>query len=173
MTSIRDYKILGLDIGGTSIRAGVLVNGELMDIQSIPTPAEESKDVIIATIIDFISSYLAYDFQAIGIGIPGLIDTREGVVLNLANIPSFKEVQLKSVIEKRFLKPVFINNDANCFALGEYKFGEGGRYDNIVGITLGTGLGTGIIINKQLYCGTVCAAGEWCSVSYLNKSHRL
>jgi glucokinase len=170
MSSISDYKILGLDIGGTSIRAGVLINGDLLDIQSIPTPADESQEMILSTIIDFIASYLQYNFQAIGIGIPGLIDTQEGVVLNLANIPSFKEVQLKSILEKKFLKPVFINNDANCFALGVSKFGEGRNYNNIVGITLGTGLGTGIIINKQLYCGTVCAAGEWCAVPYLDST---
>jgi glucokinase len=164
---MREYTILGLDIGGTNIRAGVLVNGELLDIQSIPTPAEESQENILATIKAFIIGYLPYNFQGIGIGIPGLVDTQMGIVLNLANIPSFKEVYLKEFLENEFNKPVFINNDANCFVLGEYKFGEAGRYKNVVGITLGTGLGTGIIANGQLYCGTVCAAGEWCSVPYL------
>jgi glucokinase len=164
----KDLRILGLDIGGTNIRAGILINGELMDVQSISTPAEESQEIIIQSIIEFIEFYVPYDFQAIGIGIPGLIDIEKGLVLNLANIPSFKEVQLKQIIERKFLKPVFINNDANCFVLGEYKYGEVSKFDHVIGITLGTGLGTGIVINKHLYCGTICAAGEWGSVSYLD-----
>ncbi|EKB49053.1 ROK family protein [Cecembia lonarensis] len=161
--------ILGLDIGGTTMKAGVLVHGKLEDIRSIDTPSLESQECILETIVDFISNYLVYDFSAIGVGIPGLIDTEKGIVLNLANIPSFTKVHLKDFLQEKFNKPVFINNDANCFTLGEYKFGAAQIYNHVVGITLGTGVGTGIIMNGHLYCGHHCAAGEWCSVPYLEK----
>ncbi|PSL06218.1 ROK family protein [Cecembia rubra] len=161
--------ILGLDIGGTSIKAGVMVQGKLHDVRSIDTPYLESQEVILEAIADFISTYQDFDFAAIGIGIPGLIDTDNGIVLNLGNIPSFTKVYLRDYLQRKFEKPVFINNDANCFALGEYKFGAAKIYRHVVGITLGTGVGTGIIVNGHLYCGFNCAAGEWCSAPYLDK----
>jgi glucokinase len=160
--------ILGLDIGGTSIKGGVLTKGHLEDIRSIPTPALESKQYILETIASFIDSYSQYDFMGIGIGIPGLVDSREGIVLGLANIPSFQHVELKKFLTARFSKPVFVNNDANCFAIGVYKYGVGKPFSNLVGITLGTGVGGGIVINGQLYSGMYSAAGEWCSAPYLD-----
>jgi glucokinase len=116
----------------------------------------------------FIESYLPYAFEGIGIGIPGLVNPKEGVVLGLANIPSFQHVELRKFLTIRFGKPVFINNDANCFALGVYKFGVGKGFQNLVGITLGTGVGGGIIIHGKLYSGVNSAAGEWCGASYLD-----
>ncbi|MBM3168069.1 MAG: ROK family protein [Bacteroidetes bacterium] len=162
--------ILGLDIGGTSIKGGVYVDGALLDIRSIPTPALEKEEVILETLASFIASYLPHDLAGIGIGIPGLVDARQGIVLGLANIPSFQRVELKKFLVKRFEKPVFINNDANCFAIGVHKFGVGKPFQNLVGITLGTGTGGGIVIHGQLYSGVNSAAGEWCGVSYLDKT---
>ncbi|MDF2159130.1 ROK family protein [Algoriphagus sp. CAU 1675] len=159
--------ILGLDIGGTGIKGGVLVNGHLEDIRNIPTPAHEDQEFILETIALFIESYLHHDIAGIGIGIPGLVNVKEGIVLGLANIPAFQHVELKKFLTERFGKPVFINNDANCFALGVHKFGVGKKFQNLVGITLGTGLGGGIVINGHLYSGVNSAAGEWCSASYL------
>ena len=163
-----EHVILGIDIGGTSIKAGVLVLGRLQDIRSIPTPALESQDVILEALATFIESYLPYSFEGIGIGIPGLVDPKEGVVLGLANIPSFQHVELRKFLTARFGKPVYINNDANCFALGVHKFGVGNEFQNLIGITLGTGVGGGIIIHNKLYSGVNSAAGEWCGVSYLD-----
>lgn len=162
--------ILGLDIGGTGIKGGVLIKGHLEDIRSIPTPALESQEYILETIASFIESYSHYDYVGIGIGIPGLVDTREGVVLGLANIPSFQHVELKKFLTTRFGKPVFVNNDANCFAIGVHKYGVGRPFKNLVGITLGTGTGGGIVINGQLYSGVNSAAGEWCSAPYLDQN---
>lgn len=160
--------ILGLDIGGTSIKGGVLINGHLRDIRSISTPALESKDFILDTIAQFIGSYSAYDIMGIGIGIPGLVNVDEGIVLGLSNIPAFQHVELKKFLFNRFAKPVFINNDANCFALGVHKFGVGRKFKNLVGITLGTGVGGGIVINGHIYSGVNSAAGEWCGAPYLD-----
>ncbi len=160
--------ILGLDIGGTGIVAGVLVDGHLEEVRSIPTPANESQEVVLNTIADFIEGYLHHDLLGIGIGIPGLVDSENGIVLNLSNIPAFQHVRLKEFLEGRFAKPVFINNDANCFALGVQKYGVGRPYKNMVGITLGTGVGGGIVVNGHLYSGLFSAAGEWCSAPYLD-----
>ncbi len=160
--------ILGLDIGGTGIVAGVLIDGHLEDIRSIETPAQESQEVILQTIADFIDTYMHYDLYGIGIGIPGLVDVKEGVVLNLSNIPAFQHVHIKEFLENKFDKPVYVNNDANCFALGVQKYGVGRPFKNLVGITLGTGVGGGIVINGHLYSGLYSAAGEWCSAKYLN-----
>lgn len=163
--------ILGLDIGGTGIKGGVLIKGHLEDIRTIPTPALESKAFILETIANFIETYSQYDFLGIGIGIPGLVDTQKGIVLGLANIPSFQHVELKTFLTDRFQKPVFVNNDANCFAIGVHKYGVGRPFKNLVGITLGTGIGGGIVINGHLYSGLFSAAGEWCSAPYLDHNY--
>ena len=163
--------ILGLDIGGTGIKGGILIKGHLEDIRTIPTPALETKEFILETIANFIETYRHYDFLGIGIGIPGLVDTREGIVLGLANIPSFQHVELKKFLTDRFFKPVFVNNDANCFAIGVHKYGVGRPFKNLVGITLGTGTGGGIVINGHLYSGLFSAAGEWCSAPYLDHNY--
>ncbi|WP_339867196.1 ROK family protein [uncultured Algoriphagus sp.] len=163
--------ILGLDIGGTGIKGGVLINGHLEDIRSIATPAKESKEFILETIAEFIETYLPYDIIGIGVGIPGLVDVREGIVLGLSNIPAFQHVELKKFLTDRFAKPVFINNDANCFASGVHKFGVGQKFNHLVGLTLGTGIGGGIVINGHLYSGVNSAAGEWCSAPYLDHDY--
>uniref|UniRef100_UPI0040473A51 ROK family protein n=1 Tax=Algoriphagus sp. TaxID=1872435 RepID=UPI0040473A51 len=165
-----EHSILGLDIGGTSIKAGLLLGGQLQAIRSIPTPALESQELILETLAAFIESYLPQSFAGIGIGIPGLVDAQMGIVLGLANIPSFQHVELRDFLVNRFGKPVWINNDANCFALGVHQFGIGQGFQNLVGITLGTGVGAGIIIHGKLYSGVNSAAGEWCGTPYLDRT---
>jgi glucokinase len=76
------------------------------------------------------------------------------------NIPSWQEVPLKEILEKKFQVPVYVNNDANCFALGECYYGQGKNFRHIVGLAIGTGLGAGIIIDGKLYNGSNCGAGE-------------
>ena len=165
-----EHEILGLAIGGTSIKAGLLLGGQLQAIRSIPTPALESQELILETLAAFIESYLPQSFAGIGIGIPGLVDAQMGIVLGLANIPSFQHVELRDFLVNRFGKPVWINNDANCFALGVHQFGIGQGFQNLVGITLGTGVGAGIIIHGKLYSGVNSAAGEWCGTPYLDRT---
>ena len=162
--------VLGLDIGGTKISSGLNKKGTIYARKEINTPYKSSQEEILKTIANHISEYDAYDISGIGIGIPGLVDAQKGIVYNLANIPSFQKVNLKDYLEGQFKVPVFINNDANCFTLGEYKFGPAKIHQHIVGITLGTGIGTGIIANSSLYTGHICGAGEWGGVPYLDKS---
>lgn len=162
--------VLGLDIGGTKISSGLNDNGVIFERTEKKTPFSESQEYILEAIADQISSYNSFNFQAIGIGIPGLVDPDRGIVYNLANIPSFQKVPLKDFLEDRFGVPVVINNDANCFTLGEYYYGPAKLHRHVVGITLGTGIGTGVIANGHLYTGYICGAGEWGGVAYLDKS---
>jgi glucokinase len=90
------------------------------------------------------------------------------IVYNVTNIPSWKKVALKDILEKEFNLPVFVNNDVNCFAIGEHKFGMGKNYSNMVGMSIGTGLGSGIIIENKLYAGINCGAGEIGLLPYMD-----
>ena len=163
-------RIVGVDIGATKIKLGLVVNSEVVKEIKIPTQAQSSKENIIQDIISGIEDLAGEDFEGVGIGVPGLIDEEKGIIYDLLNIPSWKEVHLKKKLESHFVKPIRITNDANVFALGEKFFGAGKSYKNLVGITLGTGLGTGIIINDKLYSGTLSSAGEIGSIPYLDKT---
>jgi glucokinase len=96
----------------------------------------------------------------IGIGVPSVVDVAAGIVYDVQYIPSWVEVPLKQLLEVRYGKPVFVNNDANCFALGELYFGKGRGAGSMIGLTLGTGLGGGVIIHNKLFAGYNCGAGE-------------
>jgi len=104
--------------------------------------------------------------SAIGIGVPGLVDRQNGVVYNLVNIPHWDVVPLREILEARFGVRVVIDNDANCFALGERVFGVGRQYENFVGLTLGTGLGGGIIQQGRLLADSNCGSGEFGMMPY-------
>ena len=89
----------------------------------------------------------------------------------MANIPSWQEVHLKEILENDFSVPVAVNNDANCFALGAWRYGEGKGTQNMVGLTIGTGIGAGIIIDGKLYNGVNTGAGEIGSLPYLDADY--
>ncbi|SDS36759.1 ROK family protein [Gramella sp. MAR_2010_147] len=163
-------KILGIDIGGTKIQLGIVQESKVIHEKTFPTLSGSSKEDIVLNIIKEIEALGKHDFEGIGIGVPGLVDEKEGVVYDLLNISSWKEVHLKKHLEKHFKIPVKITNDANVFALGEKTLGEGKKYTNMVGITMGTGFGTGIIANNQLYSGSFSSAGELGSLPYLDKT---
>ena len=107
---------------------------------------------------------------AIGIGVPGLVNAGEKMVYDVVYIPSWKEVPLQKWMQDRYQIPVFVDNDANCFALGEFYFGKGKGVNSMIGLTVGTGLGSGIIIDKKLYSGKNGGAGEFGMIDYLDHS---
>lgn len=166
--------ILGIDLGGTNIRigqiegAGCSEGGELIAKISEPSPSQMTLEESLEYLKIHIRKMMTPAVESIGIGVPSVVDVTTGVVYNVTNIPSWKEVPLKAVLEKEFCVPVYINNDANCFALGEKEFGLGKAYRDIVGITLGTGVGAGLIINNTLYGGRNTGAGEVASLPYLD-----
>ncbi len=160
--------ILGIDLGGTNVRIGQLSNGELVNKVTEPSPGQMPLEASITYLKDQIRKMITPETKGIGVGVPSVLDSETGIVYNVANIPSWVEVPLKDILESEFKVPVFINNDSNCFALGEKKFGEGRPFKHMVGVTLGTGVGAGIIINHHLYGGSNTGAGEIGCLPYLD-----
>ncbi len=161
--------IIGIDLGGTHVRAGVVYEGVLKDISSSRIPGSGTVDEVLQVIYNLVDPLVNENIKAIGIGVPSVVDIEKGIVYDVQNIPSWKEVALKELLEKRYNCPALINNDANCFALGEKHFGKGQHTHSMIGLTVGTGMGAGIIINDKLYAGVNCGAGEFGMVEYLDK----
>jgi glucokinase len=159
-------KIIGVDMGGTKIHAALISGTEIISECTLDTPAKESEKAVIDRLIEAIQAVLQSDCEGIGIGVPSVVDAKKGIVYNVVAIQSWKEVHLKEILENHFKIPVYINNDSNCFALGEKFFGKGIDAANFVGVTIGTGLGSGIIIDNKLYHGVNTGAGEIGSISY-------
>lgn len=159
-------KILAIDLGGTNIRTGIVYREKLMSVKSVNIDSSYSFRQVMDILFDLIDQYIKEDLTGIGIGVPSVVDTEKGIVYNVQNIPSWQEVHLKSIIETKYDLPAFINNDANCFALAEKYFGKGKNVKSFIGLTIGTGLGAGIIINDRLYEGKNCGAGEIGMINY-------
>ncbi len=162
-------KIIGIDLGATNIRGAVVQENDLSQITSQRIRSNGSEEDVLNDVFALTDALMHDDITAIGIGVPSVVDVQEGIVYDVQYIPSWKEVHLKEIMEHRYHVPVFVNNDANCFALGEYYFGKGKGYDSMIGLTVGTGVGAGIIIHKKLYAGPNCGAGEFGMVDYLDK----
>jgi glucokinase len=160
--------IIGVDLGGTNIRAGKAIDREITLIKSAPTPSAEAEDVVIEAIFSLIDACIDEQTQSIGVGVPSVVDVEKGIVYDVVNIPSWKEVHLKEILENKYKIPAYINNDANCFALGEKYFGKAQAYNSVVGLAIGTGMGSGLIFNGKLYEGANCGAGEFGNVPYLS-----
>lgn len=158
--------VIGIDMGGTNVRVGKVRGNELIDHFGRPISGRASEDVVLGEIKDAIDRVFDTNVAGIGIGVPSVVDVDKGIVYSVANIPSWKEVYLKDKLEKVYGVPVYVNNDANCFALGESYFGKARDYRNVVGLILGTGLGAGVIINNRLYSGSNCGAGEFGHIPY-------
>lgn len=153
-------KFIGVDLGGTNVRAGLVDQGEIAALQKNPTLGHESSEVVLAEISRTIESVFQPDVGGIGVGVPSVVDAEKGIVYAVANIPSWQKVPLKDILQKQFRVPVFVNNDAKCFALGELHYGEGRGHKNLVGLIVGTGLGAGVVINGKLFSGSHGGAGE-------------
>jgi glucokinase len=158
--------VIGIDLGATNIRGAIVSGDALSQIKSIRIQSDGEVEDVLHDIYQIIDSLLTPEVSAIGIGVPSVVDVAQGIVYDVQYIPSWKEVPLKSLLEARYKKPVFVNNDANCFALGEYYFGKGRGASSMVGLTIGTGLGGGIIIHNRLFEGYNCGAGEFGCLPY-------
>jgi glucokinase len=165
---MNDKKIIGIDLGATNIRGGLVSGNKLSEIYSKRIKSEGTAEEVLKDVFAIIENFIGEDTAAIGIGVPSVVDVKQGIVYDVQYIPSWKEVHLKKIIEDRYHIPVMVNNDANCFAIGEYYFGKGAGNENMIGLTIGTGLGAGIIINRRLYAGPNCGAGEFGMVEYLD-----
>ena len=162
--------VIGVDVGGTYIGIG-RIESKLITAQHIDEiTSTGTEEQTVNEIIKSIEKVYDADVVGIGVGVPSLVDTELGIVYNVQNIPSWKKVYLKEILENHFHKPVYLNNDANCFAIGEKYFNKGRPFSNMVGLIIGTGMGAGIIINDKLYSGVNSGAGEFGSIPYLDKT---
>lgn len=158
----RKNLIIGIDIGGTKIKGAVVdYSGNILCEKTIQTEATQGKNHVIKNIIRLIND-LAGDGQIskIGIGTPGPVIKERGIVINPPNLPGWGKVNLKAIIEKGTGLKVLIDNDAKCAALAELKFGAGRKYSDFIYVTVSTGIGGGIVINKKVFRGAYGSAGE-------------
>ena len=164
-------KSIGIDFGGTSIKIGVVEGKEIIAFADpvitgdYPTPA-----ALIDAIADVVTSLREQysDIVAIGCGVPGFVDFPTGTIHNLTNVPGWKNIPLKDELKKRTGLPTAIENDANAMAIAEWKLGAAKGCDHAVCLTLGTGVGGGVIANGAMVRGAQFVAGELgqTSISY-------
>lgn len=154
---------VGIDFGGTSVKLGVCRDGELLFTdEPIPTANFQGPAPLITEMAARVARLREKfpDIAAIGVGVPGLVDFEHGFVHVLTNVPGWKHVPLKAILGEKTGLPVIVENDANAMAYAEFRYGAGRGMNNVVALTMGTGIGGGLILNGQLYRGSGCAAGE-------------
>ena len=158
--------VIGIDLGGTKISGAVAdFDGNIVSQHTIPTKAEEGEEAVLQRIILVIEkvieeSKIAKDkIAAIGIGSPGPLDAKEGKIITTPNLP-FKNFNLVKPLKDKFNIPVYLDNDANAAAIGEYIFGAGKGTSNMVFVTVSTGIGGGAILNGKIYRGNTSNALE-------------
>jgi glucokinase len=152
-------KVIGVDVGGTKILAGVIdADGNVLKKTQIPSPTS-STEALLAGLDQVVMELLDEEIAAIGFGIPSSIDQRSGVVLSTVNLP-LEGMHFRQRMSERFELPVGMDNDANVAAIGEWKAGVGRGTSDLVMLTLGTGVGGGMILGGKPYRGSVGAGGE-------------
>lgn len=129
---------LSIDLGGTNIRIAQVEDGKCLNKVSVACMAQRDASTVLSQLFQLIRGVMDERVDGIGIGVPSIVDSEKGIVYNVANISSWKEIHLKEILENEFKVAVAINNDSNCFTLGESLFGEGKPYANMVGVTGGT-----------------------------------
>ena len=157
---------LGVDLGGTNFKAGRVSDGIIISEASNPVSRGNTESDLIQVLFKTVDSVITKNVISLGVGVPGVVDPVSGIIYDVLNLPMWKQVPLKNLLEQRYNVPVFLNNDANCFTKGEKIYGSGKPFLNFVGLSIGTGLGMGVIINSQLYNGVLCGAGEIGMVTY-------
>jgi glucokinase len=158
---------IGVDLGGTKISAALVNNkGDIKEYIKSPTNAQQGKDVVISRIKQTIHQLIEKseinidNVLGIGIGAPGPLDARTGIVYAAPNLPGWEGVPICSIIEEEFRIPVILENDANAAAWGEKIFGVARGIKDMICLTLGTGIGGGLIFDGKIYHGNNFGAGE-------------
>jgi glucokinase len=163
--------LVGVDLGGTNIVAGALAEdgSDVVAMRSEPTRSDQGADAVIDRIVRMIDTVIGEtmaqtgasraDFAGIGVGAPGPLDRKRGIVITTPNL-GWTDFPLRDVISAATKLPVRIDNDANCATLGEWWLGAAAGAPNVIGMTIGTGIGGGIILDGRLYHGASDVAGE-------------
>jgi glucokinase len=154
-------KAIGLDLGGTKLLTGVVDANQKVHHESREKTTGASEDEVLATIEEEINEAreACPDVVAVGLGIPCTIDRERGVAINAVNL-EITDVPIRDILTERTGIPVYIDNDANVAALAEHRFGAAKDARDAVMLTIGTGIGGGVIIDNELYRGSIGAASE-------------
>jgi glucokinase len=150
---------IGIDVGGTKINAfRVARDGEILDRKNVPTPAEDA-EAMLTQMVDLARAMLSDDVLAIGVGSAGLIDAAEGVLRFAPNLP-WRDLPIAARLRDALGLPCQVDNDASMAAYGEFRFGAGRGYRHVLLVTVGTGIGGGIVADGRLFRGAYGFAGE-------------
>jgi glucokinase len=163
---------VGVDLGGTNIKLGIVSNkGEIIRKEKLETNAAGGPEVVISQIKKGIHLLLEEEneIEGIGIGSPGVVSAKKGTVENPPNLPGWEKIDLAKIIRKEFNTIVYVENDANAAAIGEMILGAGKNFKSFIMITLGTGVGGGIVIKRKIFRGEFGAAGE---IGHLSINHK-
>lgn len=150
---------LGIDWGGTYIKAGIVTSsGEILKKIVYSSNSLRERKAFINEIKKLTDTFKEYNIKAVGIGAPGMINVEQGSIYYLPNVPGWENFPLKTVLTKELKIPVFIDNDANIFALAEVRRGAGNGMERAIFLTLGTGLGGSVILNGKILEGRTSAS---------------
>ena len=156
--------VAGVDIGGTKTSIAVAhLTGDIIAKRQIPTNAASGPLPALAginAVLDELIAETSLTLRAIGVGSPAPIDVEKGLILSPSNLQSWVRFPIVELLQKRFGVPVALENDANAAALGEYIYGAGRGCENVLYVTVSTGVGGGLILNGRLYRGVATGAGE-------------
>ncbi len=161
----RESLFVTVDLGGTQLRvAGYRPNGEIVHRYATLTHSEEGQEAVVQRLLDSIrqvtTKFPREEVAAISIGAPGPLDPWRGIVFMAPNLPGWKDVPLRDIVQETFQRPTYLGNDANLAALGEWRFGAGRGSTDMIYITVSTGIGGGIISGGKLLYGKRGFAGE-------------
>lgn len=154
---------IGIDFGGTTIKPALIQDGKILHYgEVIDTVRTGGSNAIIEALIVTVAELrkMCPETVAIGVGLPGPVDSINGIVHRLSNVPGWNDVPLRDVLHKRTGLHTAIENDAKSMTYAEWKYGAARNHRNVVCVTLGTGVGGGLIINGRLYRGSALGAGE-------------
>ena len=154
---------IGIDFGGTSVKLGVCRGAELLHTsEPILTAAHPGPNALIGAMADRVAALRQQfpDIAAIGVGVPGLVDYDRGFVHELTNVPGWKHIPLKQLLGEKTGLLTTVENDANAMCYAEWRYGAGKGLTNVVALTLGTGVGGGLVLNNQMFRGSAFSAGE-------------
>lgn len=163
--------IVGVFLGGKLLHVGKVKNDRIVKSSTKTIDNLASEEEVLNEVINAIREVFDDEVKGIGVGVPSLVDTENGIVYEVQHIPSWQEVHLKDILTDVYGVNVYINNDANCFVVGEKYFGVASSKRNVVGLVIGTGLGAGVIVDNKLFSGRNCGVGEIGALPY--KEHTL
>ena len=167
----KDRWIIGVDIGGTNIVVGAVPfeGGDALSVETLPTEGERGAEAVVTRVVEMVDAVVARlehgrgvsraQIAGVGMGAPGPLDLDKGVVIHAPNL-GWRNFPLRDRVSGRLGFPATLDNDANCATYGEWWMGAGKPYQSLVGVTLGTGIGGGIIVNGEMIHGASGAAGE-------------